>query len=158
MDYIAKFANKIASLTIAGIFSAGIAFAAQAGESKVTIFNIAPASQTFAYAAPEKGRDVALPEAFSEEDFIGHELNDAWLGMPAFSSDGKMVGIVEDAYLDESGNVTEILVNLNTTDRNYSVYVGGEHAVLTDTEVGISLSEQTIAGLERAEGVMLSSN
>ena len=106
-----------------------------------------------AYAPQDNLTDDRFDQFENEEEL--HELNDAWLGMPAYSSEGKMVGHVEDAYIDQDGNVTRLLVSLS--GKKIAVYVGGKNVQLTETKVAISLPAKTIAGLEREAGFEVSS-
>jgi hypothetical protein len=126
-------------------------------------FFVAPAAQAggfklfgsmieMAYAPPVQSLDNRF-EQFDEDDEF-HVLNDAWLGMPVRSQDGKIIGFVEDAFLTEDGDVSELLVGLN--DKKFSVYIDGKFAELTDATVNVSLDTTTIAGLEREEQVQLS--
>jgi len=101
-----------------------------------------------AYAPQNTPFDNRFDQFESEEEL--HELNDAWLGMPAFSKEGELIGFVEDAYLDDDGYVAELLVSIK--GKRFAVYVDGEHVELTETEVGIDLPATAIAGLEREEG------
>ncbi len=100
-----------------------------------------------AYAPQDNPSDHRFDQFESEEDL--HELNDAWLGMPVVSEDGETIGFVEDAYLDDNGEVSELLISL--TDRKIAVYVEGEMATLFDAEVAVSMSTDAIASLEQEE-------
>jgi len=106
-----------------------------------------------AYAPQDNTTDNRFDQFDSEEDL--HELNDAWLGMPAFSSEGTMIGFVEDAFLNDNGDITELLVSLS--GKKIAVYVGGEHAELSDTKVAIAMTLTKIAGLERENGFQVTS-
>lgn len=81
-----------------------------------------------------------------------HELNDAWLGMPVKSNEGKLVGTVAYAYLDDAGDVSELLVELSSSQLTYAVYIDGKNANLSDIDVSIALTTKQIAALEREEG------
>lgn len=105
-----------------------------------------------AYAPQNDFFDDGRFDQFDSEEEL-HELNDAWLGMPAHDASGKLIGYVEDAYIGDDGEVSELLVSLNGT--RYAVYVDGRHVELTDTEVGIDLPVDVIAGLEREENFQL---
>ena len=141
--------NKLAAAIVIAASLSGVLAAsgtAQAGE--YALFNKPIA---LAYAPEAKALDNRFEqfEDFEEE----HELNDAWLGMPVHSDEGKLIGFVEDAYLDENGDVEELLVSLS--DHNYAVYIDAEKTELTESEVAVALPESTIAGLERAEDFQL---
>lgn len=84
---------------------------------------------------------------FEESDYAEHELNDAWLGMPAYSKSGQLIGYIDDAFLDEEGYVTEIIVGLN--DDQGIVEIKGEYAELTDEKVQFELSTTQIAALAK---------
>ncbi|MCB1384325.1 MAG: PRC-barrel domain-containing protein [Nitratireductor sp.] len=125
-----------------------------AAAGSLTLFNrlvSGPAASlgpmTLAYAPESQANQAPFDQLEAEEEM--HELNDAWLGMPAFDADGKLIGVIEDAYLNEDGTVSELLVSLTNSD--YAVYIDGQDAALTETEVAIALTESVIAGLERAQ-------
>lgn len=82
---------------------------------------------------------------FEESEYAEHELNDAWLGMPAYASDGENIGFIQDAYLDEDGYVTEIIVGLHESQG--VVEIKGEYAELTEEKVQFELSTAQIASL-----------
>lgn len=82
---------------------------------------------------------------FEESEYAEHELNDAWLGMPAYSSNGERIGYIQDAYLDEEGYVTEIIVGLH--DGQGVVEIKGKYAELTEEKVQFELSSTQIASL-----------
>jgi len=103
--------------------------------------------EALAYA-PDGGID---DERFSQfeletDEYYEHELNDAWLGMPAYSSNGTLVGYIDDAILDDNGEVTQIIVGLN--GGNAYVEIGGEFAKLDSEKVQFELSNTQIAELE----------
>ncbi len=127
------------------VFALGLANAPAADAAGFKLFG---KSIELAYAPQDTIIDDRFEQFESEEDM--HELNDAWLGMPAFSKEGKIIGFVEDAYLDENGDVAELLVSLS--DYKIAVYVDGSDALLTDTNVAISLTKTEIALLERENG------
>lgn len=143
--------TTVKSILAAAMFS--ITLSAQ-GNSPAFAEEIRLHGQTIelAYAPQNQVEDDRFDFFDSEEEFA-HELNDAWLGMPAFSSEGTIVGFVEDAYLDEFGEVTELLVSLN--GQKMAVYVDGDHVELTETEVAIGLTREQIAGLEHVDGLQL---
>ena len=97
--------------------------------------------------APEGSK---LDERFSQfqfntEEYAEHELNDSWLGMPAYSNDGKLIGYIEDALLDINGIVEEIIVGLNE-DQGF-IKIKSEFAELSDENVEFNLSNKQIATL-----------
>ena len=78
-----------------------------------------------------------------------HELNDAWLGMPVRDAAGQIIGHVEDAFLDEKGYLTELLVSINGSSA--AVYVDQKHVEYTEVSVLVDLPLRTIASLEQEE-------
>ena len=82
---------------------------------------------------------------FEESEYAEHELNDAWLGMPAYSSNGERIGYIQDAYLDKDGYVTEITVGLHESQG--VVEIKGKYAELTEEKVQFELSTTQIASL-----------
>lgn len=136
-----KSASKV--LTVAAfVFATGIANVtiAEAGQFKLFGSKI-----ELAYAPQDNSTGDRFQQFENEEEM--HELNDAWLGMPAVSQDGKTIGFVENAYLDDNGLVTELLVSLN--DQKIAVFVDGNLAELNESNVSIDLSASAIAKLER---------
>lgn len=79
------------------------------------------------------------------EDYAEHELNDSWLGMPAYSSSGTLIGYIENAILDEEGYATQIIVGLHSNQA--VIEIKGEFAELTDEKVQFELSNKQIAAL-----------
>ena len=127
---------------------AAIAFAAGSANVSAANFNqtkLTNAAIELAYAPQDPIIDNRFEQFESEVDM--HELNDAWLGMPVVSEDGETIGFVEDAYLDINGEVEELLISIS--NQKIAVYVEGKFVTLFDAEVAISLSTQTIAGLEQ---------
>jgi sporulation protein YlmC with PRC-barrel domain len=125
-----------------------VSFAAGTVKAEAGQFKLFGQKIEMAYAPQNAPLDDRFDQFESEEEL--HELNDAWLGMPAYSSDGKQIGFVEDAYLDDEGYVSELLVSIK--GKRFAVYVDGKYAELTDTQVGIDLPATAIAGLERENG------
>jgi len=82
---------------------------------------------------------------FEEYEYAEHELNDGWLGMPAYSDNGELIGYVDDAILDEDGYAIEIIVGLN--ENQGTVELKGKYAQLTDEKVQFELSSTQIAAL-----------
>lgn len=78
-----------------------------------------------------------------------HELNDAWLGMPVRDADGHVIGHVEDAFLDDKGYLTELLVSIKGSSA--AVYVDQKHVEYTEVSVLVDLPLRTIASLEQEE-------
>lgn len=74
-----------------------------------------------------------------------HELNDAWLGMPVRDSAGKFVGTVEDAFLDQEGYLTELLVSINGSSA--VVFVDQKNVEYTEVAVLVDMPMRTIAAL-----------
>jgi hypothetical protein len=104
-----------------------------------------------AYAQEEKA-DESRFEQFelhgTYED--AHEMNDAWLGMPVRDAAGSVVGYVEDAFLDNEGYLTELLVSLNGSST--AVYVDQKHVEYTEVAVLVDMPVRILASLEKAEG------
>lgn len=76
-----------------------------------------------------------------------HELNDAWLGMPVRDSAGKIIGSVEDAFLDEEGYLTELLVQIDGSST--SVFVDQKNVEYTEVAVLVDLPLRVIASLQK---------
>ena len=77
--------------------------------------------------------------AFSEEDF-GHPLNDAWLGMPVETPDGREIGFVIDAPLARNGDIIEIVIDTSTSGirgLDPAITVAPDQAALFDNHVEI---------------------
>ena len=104
-----------------------------------------------AYAPIEEDANQAPFDQFelhsSYED--AHELNDAWLGMPVRDAAGDVIGHVEDAFLDDEGYLTELLVTINGSSA--AVFVDQQHVEYTEVAVLVDLPMRTIASLEQAE-------
>lgn len=79
------------------------------------------------------------------EEYAEHELNDSWLGMPAYLSDGTLIGYIEDAYLDDEGYAEEIIVGLNNDEG--IVEIQGKFASIDDEKVQFELTQTQIASL-----------
>ncbi len=142
-----KPATRITTLA-ATLIALSLAGTATAQSGQFTLFG---QKIEMAYAPQNAPLDERFDAFDSEEEL--HELNDAWLGMPAHDKSGKLIGFVEDAFLDEEGYVSELLVSIK--GKRFAVYVDGKYAELTDTKVGIDLPASTIAGLEREEDFQL---
>lgn len=97
--------------------------------------------------APQDGLDNERFSNFNFEmdEYSEHELNDAWLGMPAYSSNNKLIGYVYDAILDEDGYVSQIVIGLN--DSETRLEINAQFAGLLDEKVAFTLSESQIAAL-----------
>lgn len=83
--------------------------------------------------------------SFESEEYYEHELNDAWLGMPAYTKEGKLIGYIEDAFVDDKGYVDEIVIGLNSAE--VSIEIDGDYAELTTENVKLELSSKQIARL-----------
>ncbi|MEM9330081.1 MAG: PRC-barrel domain-containing protein [Pseudomonadota bacterium] len=116
---------------------------------------------SFAPENPETGADPFsqfdlqgdYSDAANQEELHGsyddaHELNDAWLGMPVRDAAGKIIGYVDDAFLDDEGYLTELLVSLNGS--GVTVFVDQKHVEYTEVAVLVDLPLQTIASLASA--------
>lgn len=77
------------------------------------------------------------------DDYYEHELNDAWLGMPAHDIHGKLIGFIEDAILDENGYITKVFIGLSNSEIN--IKIDGEFAELTSEKVKLELTKQQVA-------------
>lgn len=138
---------------IAAVIAAGLTGAINATYAQNGNLHLFSSNMEMAYAPQQTDNDDRFAQFESDEEL--HELNDAWLGMPVKSNNGKLIGFVEDAYLDNEGNISELLVSLN--GKNFAVYVDGKFASLSDTEVDINLSGSAIASLEREKSTLVSS-
>ncbi len=106
-------------------------------------------AHTFAYAPSGDGMDYI-------EEYEEHEMNDAWLGMPAFSSNGEMIGVIIDAFLNDQGDVNEVMVELNSEMDSKTIYVEAKLVTLDEMQVSINLDTLTIANLENDETIVAS--
>lgn len=102
--------------------------------------------------APENEADQSQFDQFDQFELHGayedaHELNDAWLGMPVRDAAGKVVGHVQDAFLDAQGGLTELLVSLKGS--KVAVYVDQKNVEYTQVAVLVDLPLQMIASLEQ---------
>lgn len=131
------------------------AFGNVAKAQESTSGNINKIGFTLGYADPDYDQEFGNDKAslFSKFDLTQeeHELNDAWLGMPVKSSQGKLVGTVAYAFVDADGEINELLVELGASKLGYAVYIEGNTAILTDIEVLIDLNATQIANLEREQ-------
>lgn len=140
MTVLKAFKQKISlaiflSATLAGSF----AFAADVSEAEARM-------EALSYAPQGSNLDERFSQfEFEESEYAEHELNDSWLGMPAYSSNGERIGYIQDAYLDEDGYVTEIIVGLHESQG--IVEIKGEYAELTEEKVQFELSTTQIASL-----------
>ncbi len=90
-----------------------------------------------------EGEAVAYP-AFDAIDLEEpHEMNDAWMAMPVEDVNGKTIGVVEDAYVGDDGDIESVLVTLNSTGRQ--ILVDGEIIYLTDAAAVVELDSRAIA-------------
>lgn len=117
-------------------------------------------SSLLGYAPQEKfddGRfgqfnfDSIQPE-FDEE----HELNDAWLGLSAYSNDGNYIGYIDDAILDSDGNVVEIVVS--PPQGGTAVQLQIQYATLEEDRVTLKLTGTQFASILTNGEVVLSTN
>ncbi len=115
------------------------AFATDASETQARM-------EALSYAPEGSNLDERFSQfQFETDEYAEHELNDAWLGMPAYSNEGTIIGYIEDAFIDDEGYVTEIIVGLN--ENQGIVEINGEYAELTDEKVQFELSNTQIAAL-----------
>ena len=89
---------------------------------------------------------------FDEE----HELNDAWLGLSAYSRDGAYIGYIDDAILDDEGNVVEIVVS--PPQGGTAVQLQIEYATLKEDRVTLKLTGTQFASILTNGEVVLSTN
>lgn len=82
---------------------------------------------------------------FETEDYAEHELNDAWLGMPVHSSNGSLIGYINDAIIDANGDVEQVIIGLN--EQQTIVEIKAEYAELTNDRVQLELSNRQVAAL-----------
>ena len=136
-----KAISKKASLAVllSTIIISPLAFANDTSEAEAKM-------EALSYAPEGSNLDERFSQfEFNDSNYAEHELNDSWLGMPAYSNDGKLIGYIEDAFLDEEGYATEIIVGLN--ENQGIVEIKGEFAELTDEKVQFELSTTQIAAL-----------
>lgn len=146
--------RKNAKSAIAAIFAALAMCAVLSAAAPAHAGDLKPGAtmQTFAYA-PQ-----ALQEEFPEEEYE-HELNDAWLGLPVHSNTGELAGFVADAWIDENGDVSELLVDLRASGHEMAVYVAADLLALSQAEIGATLSIGELARLEQDDAyIELASN
>lgn len=140
MTVLKAFTQKVSlaiflSATLAGSF----AFATDISEAEARM-------EALSYAPQGSNLDERFSQfEFEESEYAEHELNDSWLGMPAYSSNGERIGYIQDAYSDEDGYVTKIIVGLH--DSQGIVEIKGEYAELTEEKVQFELSTTQIASL-----------
>ena len=110
---------------------------------------------TMAYGSQEDSADTRFDQFELHGDYDdAHELNDAWLGMPVRDSGGKVIGVVEDAFLDDEGYLTELLVAINGS--SVSVFVDQKNVEYTEVAVLVDLPLRTIASLQQPKKRFLS--
>lgn len=106
--------------------------------------------EALSYAPTDSFNDDRFSQfSFESDEYYEHELNDAWLGMPAYSKDGSLIGYIEDAIVDSDGFITEILLGINSSE--ISIEIDGNYAELTSENVKLELSEKQIAQLVSEE-------
>lgn len=127
------------AILLSAMIATPSAFANDTSEAKAKI-------EALAYAPEGSFNEERFSQfEFENDEYAEHELNDSWLGMPAYSNDDKLIGYIEEAFLDEDGYVTEIIVGLN--DQQGIVEINGEFSELTDEKVQFELSNKQIAAL-----------
>ena len=95
--------------------------------------------------------DPYADEAYASEET--HILNDAWLGLSVISEDGVNLGYVTDAFIDENGNMSELVVVPADADSKIvstPVYVPAQHASLGGNAVNVDITAEGFATLEPA--------
>ncbi|MDA8870717.1 hypothetical protein N9H93_04990 [Rhizobiaceae bacterium] len=90
----------------AAAFLATTAFAAPAFAGDTSSFN---ADSEYQVGAPFEESE-ALISFSSDDEFEMHEMNDAWLGMPVLDPSARKIGYVEDAVLDDDGELVELSI------------------------------------------------
>jgi hypothetical protein len=145
--------SAIASLVFAGSFLAATATATalQLDDTDPAQSEAALAEQTLAYADPSPERfGDGLDEIFPEID--EHELNDAWMGMTVVSQEGTVIGYVTDAFIDETGDLLELIVMPGGDDPKLvePVFVPARFAKLKSSAVDLTLTREAILTLEPA--------
>ncbi len=137
-----KAMSKQASLAIllSAIFATPLAYANDTSETQARM-------EALSYAPEGSFNDERFSQFELEQgaDYSEHELTNSWLGMPAYSNDGKLIGYIEEAYLDEDGYVSEIIVGLSG-DQGI-IEIKGDLAELTNENVQFNLSNKQIAKL-----------
>lgn len=136
-----KFFSLLTSLAVAGFcVTASETIAAEGFQDEPNYL--------MAYADPSNGNTRSSYPFGDFEIEEEHELNDAWLGLPVISNDGKTVGFVIDAEIDDTGMIRNLTVDL--VHEGYPVFVEGSQAFLFDDSVAIDHSANVVAELERA--------
>jgi sporulation protein YlmC with PRC-barrel domain len=140
MKVLKAFTQKVSlAIFLSATFVSPFAFATDVSETEARM-------EALSYAPQGSNLDERFSQfEFEESEYAEHELNDSWLGMPAYSSDGERIGYIKDAYLDEYGYVTEIIVGLHESQD--IVEIKGKYAELTDDKVQFELSTTQIASL-----------
>jgi hypothetical protein len=72
-----------------------------------------------------------------------HELNDAWMAMPVEDSSGKIIGVVDDAFTGDDGEIESVLVTLSSTGRQ--IIVDGDAIYLTETAAVVDGDAKAVA-------------
>ncbi len=127
------------ALLLSAMIAAPLAFANDTSEAQARM-------EALSYAPENNINDERFSQfEFEEGNYAEHELNDSWLGMPAYSNDGQLIGYIEEAFLDKDGYVKEIIVGLNGNQG--IVEIKGELAELTEENVQFDLSNRQIEQL-----------
>ncbi len=103
--------------------------------------------------APEKDTS---DDRFEQFDMHGdyddaHELNDAWLGMPVRTTDGSIIGYVEDAFLDSEGYLEELHIALNQS--SIIIKVDAKKVDYTEVAVLVDIPLTAIAELKTEDRI-----
>ncbi len=81
-----------------------------------------------------------------------HELNDAWMGMDVQTADGKTVGYITDAILDEDGIIDVVVVTpAENSELRHAVVVGANFVILETSSVTVDMTLNTLAAQQNAE-------
>ncbi|WP_193176437.1 PRC-barrel domain-containing protein [Oricola nitratireducens] len=141
----------VLTIMAATVFAGLALFAAQQPRAMQLNATAGEADIALAYAEPVPERfGGALDGVFSRDQ--EHELNDAWMGMTAVSSDGVVLGYVTDAFINEDGSVDEIVIAPAGDGGALStaVYVPASYAELGGESVHVALDARAVARLEPA--------
>ncbi len=114
--------------------------------SAVAVLAVVFSSQSLA-GEMTTARPVAYQAAYQEEP---HPLNDAWLGVGAFTLDNIRIGTVVDAFVAGDGSIEQIVIDFDTPRFSVGVaQVPGRLATLEYDRARIGL---TLAGLLEKSG------
>lgn len=154
-----------ATLAIATLAVPAVAMQLDGKQDKPALVNsyAAPAPERFDLLQTITAKDpsvAAYPDvnSYPEEEGLysseeGHVLNDAWLGMTVVSQEGINLGYVTDAFIDENGDLDELVVIPADADSDVlatPVFVPARFAKLGGNAVNVNLTIDAFATLEPA--------